>query len=186
MSTILHRQTARFVAAIAANLPEMTGEEMQSWIGSPASLKSILAEVFCPLVKAVHMIAVDYSKCWEVMVVEGKYDCFSSRLWEDFPNSVVCEENKVVVMGVAVLRKKTHLSHIPDLLKKEGYRPATLQELLAFAEEGRERKKLHIFQGRNNVVLSLDRERKTMNGYYLAENDRVCQAGMAFLAVREG
>ena len=39
----LDKQTAKFIATLACNLPSLTGDEMQDWIGNPRKLKKFLA-----------------------------------------------------------------------------------------------------------------------------------------------
>lgn len=48
MSTMLHKQTAKLVARIAENLPEMTGDVMQGWIDNPLALQTALQIGLCP------------------------------------------------------------------------------------------------------------------------------------------
>lgn len=47
--TFYHHQTAKFLATIAQNMPEMSADVMQGWIQNPKALKKILTEVLCPL-----------------------------------------------------------------------------------------------------------------------------------------
>jgi len=44
----LSKQTAKFIASIAQNLPEISGDVMQGWIQNPNALKKVLAEALCP------------------------------------------------------------------------------------------------------------------------------------------
>lgn len=41
-SSIYHRQTAQFLAAVAQNIPEISGDVMQDWIQSPIALQEVL------------------------------------------------------------------------------------------------------------------------------------------------
>ena len=46
-------QTARFLAAIATCMPEISSDVMQGWIESPKALQKALREAFCPPTKYV-------------------------------------------------------------------------------------------------------------------------------------
>lgn len=47
MQNTYHKQTAKFLAMVAQNMPEMSAEVMQGWIQNPKALKKALA-VLCP------------------------------------------------------------------------------------------------------------------------------------------
>lgn len=47
MQNTYHNQTAKFLAKVAENMPEMSGNVMQGWIQNPKALKKVLA-VLCP------------------------------------------------------------------------------------------------------------------------------------------
>jgi len=42
------RQTAKFLAVIGENMPELSGDVMQGWIENPKSVQKVLKEAFCP------------------------------------------------------------------------------------------------------------------------------------------
>lgn len=77
-------QIAEFHAAILQNLPELSSEEMQQWIGqNRPSLRSVLAQA---LVGQYLTITVDYGETFEQMIVAGRYDWTSDNITaERFP-----------------------------------------------------------------------------------------------------
>jgi len=42
------QQTAKFIAVLVQNLPDLSGEAMQNWIENPSGLKRVLMAVLCP------------------------------------------------------------------------------------------------------------------------------------------
>jgi hypothetical protein len=42
------RQTAKFLAVVGENMPELSGDVMQGWIENPKSVQKVLREAFCP------------------------------------------------------------------------------------------------------------------------------------------
>jgi len=42
------RQTAKLLAVIGENMPELSGDVMQGWIENPKSVQKVLKEAFCP------------------------------------------------------------------------------------------------------------------------------------------
>lgn len=42
------QQTAKFIAVLTQNIPDLSGQAMQSWIENPKGLKIILTSVLCP------------------------------------------------------------------------------------------------------------------------------------------
>ncbi len=47
MQNTYHKQTAKFLAMVAQNMPEMSSDVMQGWIQNPKALKKVLAPL-CP------------------------------------------------------------------------------------------------------------------------------------------
>lgn len=43
-----HAQTAKFIAKVAENMPELSSDVMQGWIENPKGLQKILKNVLCP------------------------------------------------------------------------------------------------------------------------------------------
>ena len=48
MAKTYDRQTAKFLAVVGENMPELSGDVMQGWIQNPKALQKILAKVLCP------------------------------------------------------------------------------------------------------------------------------------------
>ncbi len=42
------RQTAKFLAVVGENMPELSGDVMQGWIQNPKGVQKVLKEAFCP------------------------------------------------------------------------------------------------------------------------------------------
>lgn len=42
------RQTAKFLAVVGENMPELSGDVMQGWIQNPRGVQKVLREAFCP------------------------------------------------------------------------------------------------------------------------------------------
>ena len=42
------RQTAKFLAVVGENMPELSGDVMQEWIQNPKAVQKILSNAFCP------------------------------------------------------------------------------------------------------------------------------------------
>ena len=42
------RQTAKFLAVVGENMPELSGEVMQGWIQNPKAVQEALKKIFCP------------------------------------------------------------------------------------------------------------------------------------------
>jgi len=42
------RQTAKFLAVVGENMPELSSEVMQGWIQNPKGVQKVLKEAFCP------------------------------------------------------------------------------------------------------------------------------------------
>ena len=76
-------QIAELHAAILQNLPDLTPQEMQQWIGPRrASLRTALAQVLANYPR----IAVDYGLSLEQMIVTGHYDWKNDNITaEHFP-----------------------------------------------------------------------------------------------------
>lgn len=53
LQNTLHKQTGRFIGAIATNLPKISTDVMQSWIENPTALQKVLKEALCPPQKEV-------------------------------------------------------------------------------------------------------------------------------------
>jgi len=45
------QQTAKFIAVLVQNLPNLSGEAMQNWIENPLGLRRVLVAVLCPTIK---------------------------------------------------------------------------------------------------------------------------------------
>ena len=56
MST--HKQTAKFIATVAQNIPEMSSDVMQGWIQNPRGLSKVLEEALCPPKKRIIDLSV--------------------------------------------------------------------------------------------------------------------------------
>lgn len=131
MSTMLHTQTARFIAAIATSLPEIPADVMQGWIENPKALQRALREALCPVVSTIYKIVVDYRQTLEQMVAAGCYDRVNSDI----------TAGRFPVMGEGQVELEPELVHIGhDIsseavlveLEKRGLRAGTIAELLAF------------------------------------------------------
>lgn len=53
MQKTYHNQTAKFIATVAQNMPEISSDVMQAWIENPRGLSKVLAEALCPPDKSV-------------------------------------------------------------------------------------------------------------------------------------
>jgi len=42
------RQTAKFLAVVGENMPELSGDVMQRWIQDPRAVQKVLSNAFCP------------------------------------------------------------------------------------------------------------------------------------------
>lgn len=42
------RQTAKFLAVVGENMPELSGDVMQGWIQNPKAVQKVLSNAFCP------------------------------------------------------------------------------------------------------------------------------------------
>jgi hypothetical protein len=45
------QQTAKFIAVVVQNLPDLSNQAMQAWIENPSGLKRVLTSVLCPVKK---------------------------------------------------------------------------------------------------------------------------------------
>jgi len=129
-------QTAAFLAAVATCMPRnMSSEVMQGWITDLTGLKKILAEAFCPpsqnYITHTFTILVDETKTVEELVVEGNYDWSDSNVTsKNFPRSEEGTKDKKEVALFHFNKTMTSEDVIAEM-KKDGYRPATIFELLA-------------------------------------------------------
>ena len=129
-------QTAAFLAAVATCMPRnMSSEVMQGWITDLTGLKKILAEAFCPpsqnYITHTFTILVDETKTVEELVVEGNYDWSNSNVTsKNFPRSEEGTKDKKEVALFHFNKTMTSEDVIAEM-KKDGYRPATIFELLA-------------------------------------------------------
>ena len=48
MAKTYDRQTAKFLAVVGENMPEISGEVMQRWIENPRAVQKALSNAFCP------------------------------------------------------------------------------------------------------------------------------------------
>lgn len=48
MAKTFDRQTAKFLAVVGENMPEISGDVMQGWIENPKSIQRVLKIAFCP------------------------------------------------------------------------------------------------------------------------------------------
>ncbi|MGB4943415.1 MAG: hypothetical protein WBO92_04915, partial [Candidatus Moraniibacteriota bacterium] len=88
-------QIAEFHAAILQNLPDLTSQEMQEWIGPRrATLQAALARVLA----GYRQIALDYRLTLEQMIALGCYDRKNS--------DITAERFPLVGSGVAELETK--------------------------------------------------------------------------------
>lgn len=56
------RQTAKFLAVVAENMPELSGDVMQGWIQNPKAMQKVLSNAFCPPEAATapaRMVSID-------------------------------------------------------------------------------------------------------------------------------
>ncbi|MFC1623604.1 hypothetical protein ACFL05_00595 [Patescibacteria group bacterium] len=128
------RQTASFLAAVATCMPrDLSGDVMQCWIENPTALQKVLAEALCPpknYITHTFTILVDETKTVEELVKEGKFD------WS---NDDIISKNFPQPEGGAKSEKEIALFHFNKTMTsddviaemdKDGYRPATIWELL--------------------------------------------------------
>ena len=105
--TTYDRQTAKFLAVVAQNMPEISGDVMQSWIGNPTAVKKVLAgfappeQESKPASSATNIISADHSLTLEEMIAAGRYDWVNSDITaKRFP-----------ISGVGVMQFETKLFH---------------------------------------------------------------------------
>lgn len=56
------RQTAKFLAVVGENMPELSGDLMQGWIQNPRAVQKVLSNAFCP-----PKIATPRFKVWKTI-----------------------------------------------------------------------------------------------------------------------
>ena len=143
----LSKQTAKFIATIAQNLPELSGQEMQSWIDKPKALQEALANVFVRAKEAVlsgetavtakndaFRVRVNYDLSVKEAVSAGKYDWENDDINDkNFPS----KRSGLAQIDIRLVHFNKDMSS-EDVLKeldKMGLRPAELPELLALGAE---------------------------------------------------
>ncbi|MEK7078409.1 MAG: hypothetical protein AAB911_02465 [Patescibacteria group bacterium] len=129
-------QFAEFASVVIRQLPrDLDSTTVQGWIENQSSLQRVLREALMPIPieqeKNVFPVTVDYTRTLSDMISAGHYDSVNDDITADhFP-----------VSGEGVVEVKLELVHFDrvmesdDVLKeldKDGLRPATLAELLAF------------------------------------------------------
>lgn len=129
MQNTLHKQTARFISAVSANLPELDADVMQGWIQNPKSLQEILACALCPPRRFT--ATLDYSQSLATMIQLGKYDWASGCITaERFP--LTGEGKWEVEYELGHLNQNISSKDAVAEIKKRGLEPAETEELLAF------------------------------------------------------
>ena len=144
----LSKQTAKFIATIAQNLPELSGQEMQSWIDKPKALQEALANVFVRAKEAVlsgetaaaaknhdsFRISVNYDLKLEAAIEAGKYDWKNNGIKDkNFPSKR--SGSALVDIRLVHFNKDMSSEDVLKELDKMGLRSAELPELLALGAE---------------------------------------------------
>lgn len=139
------KQTAKLIAVMAENLPEMTVEQRQRWIGDPKGLQNFLAGLVSEVTKALSFListqkqVVNYDRSIKDSLKAGHFDWTNSGITDvNFPFPSDKQGKREVEFGLFHFKKVTQSDDNIAKMKAEGFRPATIKELLAFGEENPE------------------------------------------------
>lgn len=126
----LHKQTARFISAVSANLPELDSDVMQGWIQNPKAMQKALTEALCQPPTTLTAI-IDYGLSLALMIQLGKYDWINSDI-DDKRFSITGEGKWEVEYEIIHLDPSISSQDAVAEIKKRGLEPAKIEELLAF------------------------------------------------------
>ena len=126
------RHTAKFLARVAENIPEMSTEVMQGWIENPHGLQKFLAGLNPNQeVSDISNLAINYTLTLDQMIALGRYD------WKN--DNITAKRFPIVGSGVTVVEHKLfHFDRIVSsdeaerLIEADGYQPAKIEHLLAY------------------------------------------------------
>lgn len=126
------RQTAKLIARIAENIPEMSGDVMQGWIDNPRGLQKFMAGLNPPQeVGGGTRLTINYALTLAEMIAAGRYDWTNS--------DITAKRFPIVGLGTALVEHK--LFHFDRTVSSDeaerlivagGYQPAKIEHLLAF------------------------------------------------------
>jgi len=186
----LHKQTARFISAVSANLPELDADVMQGWIQNPKALQKALTEALCP--PETFTAVVDYSLSLAAMIKLGKYTWINSNVTpERFP---LTGEGKWEVEYEIIHLNLDRCARSEDAvteIKRRGMEPAKIEDLLTFGAKHPELQRnfslvalgsVADFDGNRRVLLlygDVDERGMDLRGW-----DGVYHVGYRFLAVK--
>jgi hypothetical protein len=117
----------------ALEMLDLSSDEAQSFLEQGDAFKRFLLEEVQKRSKMVrYPIIVDYGKSVEEMVAAGQYDWedgdITSKNFRKSGTGVVAVSTELVCLDKSISRPMSMVAH----LKANGFRPATLAELLAF------------------------------------------------------
>lgn len=69
-----HKQTAEFIATVAQNMPEMSGDIMQGWIENPKALQKLLSGLCLSVNGSSAAVNPDWKKVYETLGMLTEYD----------------------------------------------------------------------------------------------------------------
>lgn len=113
------KQFGQLVGMMVQNMPEMTAEQMQKWIGNPKGLQAVLSGL-SETVEAV-------TKVISFLVSTTKQTISSGRC--DSETGLPTSDEKEVEFGLFHFKEKIMSDDVIAQMKKEGFRPATEFEL---------------------------------------------------------
>lgn len=131
------KNIGQFHGVLLQNLPEMTMEQRQRWIGDPLGLQKFLAGLIEAVKTVVSFItaqfhdAMDYGQSVASLLKAGKYDWQNGNITDqNFPSTETGERE----IDYALFHfKKTMTSEgVIAEMAKENCRPATMKEMLNF------------------------------------------------------
>jgi hypothetical protein len=135
------KQFGQFVGALVQNLPDLTTDEIQGWIGNPKGMQNLLAGLSRPIAKVVSFIAstyklmVDYGRSIAASVKAGAYNWANEDINDkNFPNTEYDQNGGEKEMALFHFNRVVSSQDAIAGMKAEGYRPATAREILAFGE----------------------------------------------------
>jgi hypothetical protein len=151
------RQTAKLIARVAENIPEMDGNVMQGWIDNPRALQKFLAGLILPQgtqeASGSNSLVVNCGLSLPEMIAPGHYDWVNLDITaEHFPIT----ETGVKGIVVATLGFGRDISSqedgVKELQKRGMNRPATLAELLAYGARHPEEQRKHPIVALGSIV----------------------------------
>lgn len=139
----LHRQTGKFISAIAANLPEVSADVMQGWINNPKALQKVLNEALNPSLKdeksasssgrPTFILEVDGTLTLEQMIANGKYNWKNDDITsKKYP--IADKTKRTAHMELFHFDRDISSEKAVKEMEKAGFRPATIEELLTLGE----------------------------------------------------